>query len=81
MGGKEWSEGATGAEGIRMETRYPPTLFHYFDLRYVNAFLIKNYFSNLIVTKLKGICIGQNSNDTMYISLHVCLLSQKEKKP
>lgn len=62
-----------------METRHPTILFHYFDLRYANAFLIKNYFSNLIVTKLKGFCIGQNSKDTMYILLPYALSSQKEK--
>lgn len=62
-----------------MEARHPTILFHYFDLRYANAFLIKNYFSNLIVTKLKGFCIGQNSKDTMYILLPYGLSSQKEK--
>ena len=62
-----------------METRQPTILFHYFDLRYANAFLIKNYFSNLIVTKLKGFCIGQNTNDTMHILLPYGLSPQKEK--
>lgn len=62
-----------------METRHPTILFHYFDLRYANTFLIKNYFSNMIVTKLKGFCIGQNSNNTTYILLPYGLSSQKEE--
>lgn len=54
-------------------------MFYYFDLRYVNVFLIKTYFSNLIVTKSKGICISQNSNDTMCISFYEMFFISKKK--
>lgn len=62
-------EGATRAEGDRMETRHPTMLFHYFDLRYANTFLVKNFFSNMMVTKLKEFALSQNSNNTTYILL------------